>query len=449
MRRAVIAAGIALFTTLFFANLLMAQKVVLGNYSMDKMQWGMRYIRFPIKNQMADPVRVNVMIQTMYPSHYASGLERLQVDTTLTLPPHDSGEYHVFFEVPGSYGRMATRATVYFWPDSSKSGSKGTDSTFQVFSTVFIAQGEAQQYGSRKHCVGPPYAIIDYPILNFELPRYILFMLARGIQPTAISNTFGIDASYVQLLMSRMLDQGFFPFKGDPNMPGILAISEDEAYKLKDKTRAAGDLFAKWFDEKGGAALARILEKGNVDDFSRNMPALRMALLLNLLEEAWADPAKGFDIARFENEKNDLTVQNRLHWIVQGGDFFLPRLCLAAFDQKERLHFGTFSPNPQLPFDKAPIYNLRDSSEQMADAIPYVDAAAVRQMLAEARKQGLIKELAPKLKEIIVSAQADLEKFQPLQAPYLADYFYQTALGAYFIKHKPAGLDCIGVKYTP
>ena len=447
MRRAVIAAGIAVIMALLSFTPLHAQKVIVGSYGMDRMQWGMRYIRLPIRNQMADTVRVNVTVQTMFPSQYASGLERLQVDTVLVLPPNDSSEYHVPFEVPGSYGRMATRAVVYFWPDSSNPAVKGTDSTFQVFSTVFLAQGDAQQYGSRKHCLGPPYTVIDYPILNFELPRYILYMLARGIQPLTISNTFGIDAPYVQLLIERMHAQGFFPFSDSPGMPGILAISEEEAYKLKEKAKAADELFAKWYEDKGGAALSRILENGNVDDFSRNMPALRMVLLLNLLEEEWADSSKGFDIAHFENKKSDLAAQNRLRWIVQGGEFFLPRLCVATFEQKERLQFGTFSPNPQLPFDKATIYNLRDSSEQMADAIPYVDAAIVKQMLADARKQGLLKGIAPKLKEIILSAEADLEKFQPRLAPYLADYFYQTALGAYFIKHKPAGLDCIGVKY--
>jgi hypothetical protein len=194
-----------------------------------------------------------------------------------------------------------------------------------------------------------------------------------------------------------------------------------------------------------------MLDKAGIDDFSRHAPALRLWLLTVLLEaEPAPEGAEDFGIPRLDDMANDLRVQNRPRWIVQGGEFFLPRLCLAAFEQKGRLHIGTYSPNPQLPFEKAPIYDLRKAAEDNAGGIPYVTSAQLRQVLEAAEKQGLVKEIRGKLMEVILAARADLERYKPFQQPYLADYLYQLVLGGYFAGHRlESGLDCVGVAYVP
>jgi hypothetical protein len=147
--------------------------------------------------------------------------------------------------------------------------------------------------------------------------------------------------------------------------------------------------------------------------------------------------------------KSDITAQNRLHWIVQGGEFFLPRVCLMTCDQKQRLYLGLYTPDPQLAYDKMPLLALRDTVDKQAKMISSVDAAAIRTALDEAGKKKLIAPIAPKIMEKIIAAKADLETFKPSQMPYLADYFCQVVLGGYFAKHKKSGIDCVEVRYAP
>ena len=415
---------------------------------LDRIEWGIRTLTIKTDNPRDDTARLHVVIYSLYTDHYMSGLDRFDVDTNFVVPPHQSPVIKLSFEMPGSFGRIVTRAFVYWQFPQAGEGQKTSDSTFKTFSSVFIPKDEALQYSDSKHSLGPVYSIIDYPTLNFEFPRLILFLLSRGGTLWDIQELFIVEDGYTQLIYHRLREQGFFPLPGDTLSPGILAVTEPEAYKLRVRTQAAIETFAAWYAGGGGKGLMEIMRKAGLKDSLVVLPSLQLKILMTLLEKGWVNLPQGFDVSHFEKISADLALQNRPRWIVAGGEFFLPRLCGAAFEQNKMLLLSSFSPNPQLPYDKAPIYDIRKRAETAADSIPTIKVGQLRKAVAEAEKKGLLNDLAPKLKQVVLEAQGDLEKCQPYQMPYLADYIYSVVLGGYFVKHQPEGrFDCVQVKY--
>lgn len=424
------------------------QDIVIGKMELDKVEWGIRKLYIPVDNLRDDTAYLNVIIHTVYPAHYLSGIDRLTVDTTLTVAPFALGRLEVPFEIPGSFGRAVSRAVVFWRYKGSRTPPGVPDSTFQMFSTVFYAQEDATPYADRKHCIGPAYAMIDYFDMNFEYPRLILFLLARGENLDAINSLFDTETDYTGLLVQRLRDQGFFPFGTDSLVPGVLAIEEGEGYAIKSKVKDAGEAFATWYENTGGQQLDDIFAEVGLEPYTRELPALRMPILLTLLRENWVDTEHGFGVPQYEDMKTDLRALTHPRWFVQGGEYFMPKLCLAAFEENGRMHLGTFSPDPALPFDKAPIYDLRRAVEEAAGSLILVDARQIRDALARARQQNLAADVVDRLREIIPDAQTDIQRFAAYQTPYLADYIIRVILGDYFVDQGPSeGLDCIQVEY--
>jgi hypothetical protein len=440
-------AGLIFFLICMLGGTAAAQDVTVGEMSIDHLQWGERFLKVPIENHRNDSARISIYIQTVYPQHYLSGLDRLDVDTLLVIPPKTALELFPSFEIPGSFGRVGVRAQIYWRFDSGP--TVGPDSTFQVFTNVFQPTGQAGEYAGKRHSAGPAYSIMEHFQLNFEYPTLMLYLLARGQTLKEISTLFKAEMEYTQLTVNRFRKEGFFPRADDSLSPGLLAVSEKEGYPLKEKAKAAITAFTKWYEDGGGKKLNDILSDIDLDSDTRKLPSVQMPILLALLEQPWDNPQIGFEPFNFENQDHDIAMQNQPHWIMEGGDFFLPKLCLAVFEDNGVLHLSTFSPNPELPFEKATIYDMRKAAQDAGDeAITKIEATRMLQAVKEARKQGLTKELAAKLEPIIGEAQKGLEFCEPYKKAYLADYIYRMAIGGYFVEHKPEqGLDCVRIIY--
>ena len=424
------------------------QDVIIGDMSLDRMAWGKRVLHIPAENLLDDTARVSISIQTVYPGHYLSGLERLSVDTTVILPPNKSDELLIPFEIAGSFGRVATRAWVTWQFNHYQMPSGSIDSASQTFINVYKAKGDAVPYGARKHSIGPVYSVMDHFLMNFEYPRLVLFLLAQGETADSITVLFEAERDYTRLVVDRLRGEGFFPLASDSLAPGIVAITETEAYAIKDKVQPGLQAFTAWYEGSGRDKTAKILREAGMGDDVHALPAVQLPFLLTLLEQPWVDDKSGFDVMQFEKPGRDMAVQNQPRWIVQGGEFFLPKLCVGVFLQDSVVHVGTFNPNPSLPFDKACIYDMRKAVEQAVGSIASVEAAQFRKALQLARQQNLVADFAPELKKVVAAAKADVGSFRPYQEPYLADYVCRVILGGYFVSHKPAqGLDCVRVIY--
>ncbi len=423
-----------------------AQDVTIGDMTIDQLQWGERLLKVPVENHRDDTARLSIYIQTVYPHHYLSGLDRLDVDTFPAIPPNASVDLFPSFEIPGSFGRVGIRAQIYWRYDNRP--TMGPDSTFQVFTNVFEPKGEAGQYAGKRHSVGPAYSIMDHFQLNFEYPTLLLYFLARGQTLQEISTLFKAEMEYTVLTVDRFRKEAFFPRAEDSLAPGLLAVSEREGYPLKEKVQAALVAFTAWYENGGGKKLDGILADLDLDSRARKLPSVQTPILLALLEEPWNNPEIGLEAIGFENQDDDIKTQNQPHWIMEGGDFFLPKRCLAVFKDNGILHLATFSPNPELPYEKATIFDMRKAVQEADGALTRIDAARLRQAVEQARKQGLVKELAAKLDPVIDEAQAGLEFCPPYKKAYLADYIYRMALGGYFVDHPPeTGIDCVQVTY--
>ena len=449
-KRLVTRSAIVMAFMLLFAGPAISQDITIGDMTLDKIAWGVRTLTVPVENLRDDTAHIRVAMQTFYPGHYLSGLDRMEKDTTVSVGPKESALFVMPFEIQGSFGRVASQAVVSWRFDNYDIPEGQPDSVFQRFSKAFIARGDAAFYGGLKHSLGPVYSTIDHFLMNFEYPRLVLFLLARGETVDRINTIFASEMDYTQRLLQTLRIEGYFPLADDTLAPGILAVTEKEGYALKEDIKAASQAFAQWYDSKGQAELRGCFEKAGIDPYVQELPSLQMAIVLTLLKEDWVDKAHGFDIPHFDDIQYDLRAQNQPRWIVQGGEFFLPKLCLAPFEQNGNLHFGTFSPDPSLPYDKAPIYDLRQAAEQDAKSIIMLDVEQIRTVLKEAKDKMLTGELAEKFKPIIEKAQGEIATFKPYLAPNLADYVFESALGDYFIGHKPGeGLDCFQIKYQP
>jgi hypothetical protein len=427
----------------------MSQNFAIGDINLDQIKWGMRKLLIDVENPREDSVRIDILIKTFYPQHYLSGLDPFKVETTIVIQPLYFETYEIEMEIPASFDRLISRVEIFWRYNQPGPDDRELDSLFQRFSNVFKARDDAAVYGERKHSIGPAYCMIDYLEMNFEYPRLILFLLSRGESLEAINSMFYAEWAYTALLVERMRENGFFPFAKDTR-PGILAITENEAYAVKEKIKPLSEKFTRWFDEKGQKKLDEILTEFGVDDFTGGLPSIQMKMLLTLLEAEWVDPDAGFDISHFEKKEVDLQVQNKPKWIVQGGEFFMPKLCLAEFEEQGEYHVGTFSPDPSLPYDKAPVYDLRKAVEDASGAITSIDMEKFSQAVEKAKKKKLVKDISKDIMKTVEAAQADIEQFQEYQASYLADYIIRVMLGDYFSGHKPGdGLDCVRIRYQP
>lgn len=426
-----------------------AAKVNIGNMQMDWIAWGMRELIVPFDNQGADTAQIRLTIATLYQDHYLSGLDLYEEDTVLFLPPHQKQTVTLGFELPGSYGRAVSKAYAYWsYPQTSKA-EKIADSVGQTFSSIFHASQDASLYAERRHNTGPAFAQIDYPMLNFEFPRLLLYMLSRQMPVSKIERILIVDKEYIESVRQRLNDQGLFPFPDNIIAPGLLGISEMEGFKLKPDIRAAADKFATWFDSKGRKDLTKILEKADLDPTLADIPALQMEIILSLLRERWIATEQGFDISHYDLATEDIIQHNRPRWIVQGGGYFMPKLSLAAYEHDTGIYLATLSPDPSKKIERMVMEEMMAAVDAAAGTIPEVTTGQIKDIIKRAQKKNLIKDINVELLALIEKAKTEIEFIKPYQYPYLADYICRVVLGEYFIGHPPADgqPDCVSLRY--
>jgi len=420
-----------------------------GEMQLDYLQWGDRELMIPMHNESASALDVDVSVYILYANHYMSGLERLQVDTSFTLPSGYNDTASVFFELPGSFGRLIIRPLVVWRFDPPLENGPVADSSFKSFSTVFIVKDEGDQYTDRKHSLGPVYSIMDHDQMNFEIPRLMIYLLARGETLDDFNRLFIIDDDYADRILERLRNDGFFPFESEPMKPGVVAIAESEAYGVRDLVKKAAASFTEWYDGGKAAELDKILDKVGIDSYTRGYPSLKMQVLLSLLEDDGGEGASLLPPPQYKHMDEDIRNQNQPKWIVQGGEFFLPRLCLGVFEENGVMHIATFSPDPSLPFDKATIFDMRKAVDENTAPLPVIKAKTMRKIIEKAKKQKLIDGLRDTLAGTLTNIAALIAPYDESQRAYLSDYVYRMILGEYFINHTltDGGLDCIQVEY--
>ncbi len=435
---------------LIMSGVVFAQGVTIDQIEFDRNEWGSRNVFIQADNILDDTARLSIVIRTIYPGHYLSGLERLEVDTNVVLGPGASEDFVIPFKMHGSFERMVTRVQIFWRYDNYTPEPGVPDSTFQIFNNVFRARGEAANIAGKKYSIGPVYSVMDQLQMNFEYPRLVLYFLSRGEKPEKISTLFEADLEYTNEVIQDFREEGYFPISDDKLAPAIIGIAEYEGYVLKKAIDQASDAFAAWYDKGGRKEFGEILAGAGIDAYTAELPVVQMPLLIRLLMDSWINSASDYDVMHFEKMDQDLRSSNRTRWIVQGGDFFLPKLCLGVFEEKGDVCFGTFSPDPKLPFDKATIFNMRGKLEKDFGSATVLEAEQLRQAISEAGKKQFIDKIADELKSIVTDKQTleIFEHYRPYKAPYLADYMCRMALGRYFINYLPEeGLDCVRVKY--
>ncbi|MCP4568579.1 MAG: hypothetical protein GY841_13460 [FCB group bacterium] len=426
-----------------------AAQVNIGNMQMDWIAWGMRQLIVPFDNQGADTAQIRLTIATLYSDHYLSGLDLYEEDTVLFLPPHQKQTVILDFELPGSYGRGVSKAYAYWYYPQTSTAELKADSVGQSFSSVFHSSQDASLFAERRHNPGPAFAQIDYPMLNFEFPRLLLYMLSRQMPVSKIEKVLIVDKEYIESVRERLTDQGLFPFPDNIIDPGVLGISEMEGFKLKPEIRNTAAKFAKWFDNKGRKNLAKILDKAGLDPTLTDIPALQLEILLALLREQWITAEQGFDISHYDQATEDIIQHNQPRWVVQGGAYFMPKLSLAAYEHDNGMYLATLSPNPKLRIERMVMEEMMAAVDSAAGTIPEVTTGQIKDIIKRAKKKKLIKEINVDLLALIENAKAEIGFIKPYQYPYLADYICRVVLGEYFIGHPPADgrLDCVSVRY--
>ncbi len=426
-----------------------ADNLSVGNMEFDRVKWGMMDLTVPFNNPRNDTARVSVNILTLFHEHYLSGLERFPADTSIAVVPLSEETYKVPFEMPASYGTAVVRVKIHWRFDNPEPDDPPVDSVGQTFRAFLKIPESAAKYINQKHSIGPVYSMLDHELIMLEFPRLFLYLRSRGMSLNKIASTFEVETDYAETIYQRLKKDGFFPLAKDSLAPGIVAITEQEGYIVRARLNAAVRMFASWYDRQGHDELDQIMNRAGVDEFARRLPALQMSILLNLLGHRWVVSESGFDIARFQNIEKDLKNLNRPRWIVEGGEFFLPKLCLAAFEDDGMLHLTTFCPDPDLPYDKAPVFNMRKTVEESSGSTPIIDASQIRKIIREAEKANLLNFIADDLRSFILTVRPEIKKFKRYQAPYLADYVYRFVLGGYFDQHKPDQdwIDCVRIRY--
>ena len=446
-----------LFTALLIVMILFSSALpgmpdedfIVGEMKMDRLQWGMRQLAIPISNPRQDTAYVRVTTYTFYMDHYLSGMDNIATDTSFIVFPANIDTHTVHLEWPASFGRIVTRVHLYWRFNNPDSGQIAADSMSMSFSSVIRSGGDAALYEGVKHCIGPAWSVMDYPVMNYELPRLMLFLLSREVELNKIATILRVERRYNDRVFQQLTGEKFFPIPESTTSPGILGITESEAYVLRNRTNRALELFTAWYDDKGKNKLDKIIGKSGLDDGAAIMPSLRMVILLSLLREPLIDLPQGYDIFRFEDKRADLANLNRPAWIVQGGEFFMPRLCIAAADDDGSLRLSTYLPGPRLKFDKEAIIEMIAAVDSASGSIPRVKASTVAKIIRQAREDNLVEELAEELQPLIDDARFDIEHIKDYQEKYLAEYFFRIVLGAYFAKNRPSGItvDCIKVVY--
>jgi hypothetical protein len=335
----------------------------------------------------------------------------------------------------------------YFNP---RLGDEPYEEVTQTFRSYMKIPDPAAAYMNKIYSAGPMYSLMNNVLVNLDLGRIYMFKMAREERRDKVAKAFEIGVDYLKEFHERLVEEGLFPM---PNkyIPGLMAINEEEALEIKAILDARGiPLFKKWYEDHGRDAIDLAMMDAGIVETARDMPSLRMALLLNIMEPGWLDLEDGYVSMHFQDRQTDLNAYRRPLWIIEGGEFFLPRLCHAAFEEEDgTFYMSTFNPNTGLTYEKATIYDMRKIVSEDGIAAPLVEASQIRRALEAIKRDKRLESLPVNLKQLIYEVRPYLKKIKSYQAPYLVDYVYRYILGAYFIEHPVAKgwLDCVRVDY--
>ncbi len=442
--------GIALLFGLTISPVFAGNDIELGMMIFEKAFWGPVTLTIPIDNKRDDSAKINVEITLLFHEHYVSGLERFVTDTFFYIPPLHQQDHLVNFELPPSFGMVIIRVIVQREYVNPLPGDEYFEPVSQLFRSILKVPDGAADYMNRKYSVGPIYSVLDHQFINLDLGRIYMFEIARGTLLSEISDAFEVSNEYLRYIYRKLFDEGFFPDAVNKYTPGVMAVKEEEGQVIKRLLDSrALPMFRSWYESVIDPAMDQIMKDAGVVETARRLPSLKMAILLNLLGRDWINDKSGYKIMTFEDQQYDLSVYNRPFWIIEGGEFYVPPLCHAVFEENGELYMATFSPDPSLTYEKAAIFSMRREVEENEGAIPVVRAAQIGQIIDAFEKRGSPGKFGEELRLFIVTARPQIKKFRGYQVPYLTDYVIRYILGAYFLEH-PANndwIDCVRVEY--
>ncbi len=408
----------------------------INHAKLDPNRWGKRTLMLPIENPTEDSARLVISLRVSYQNHYLSSEEITEFDTSYVIPPNFSNKKLMYFTLEGSFGR-ATMQMLAKWKHFGDADTATYDSTFQTFNNNFAAQGDITGMDNYRYALGPMHSAWYNQKLNYEYPRLLLYLSSRGRSVDDANHMIRAHKDYAKEIFGHFRDEGILPLNSFENIQYMLAVSESEGFVIRPRIMAFAGEFSKWYADRGKEKLDRYLRESGVDSSASQAPALRMLILHTLIMEKW-NSDENQQIVSLVNSEKDISVSNKLRWIVQGGAFFQPRVCLSVFQEEgtEDVLIGSFAPDPSLTCTKLSLviqHNRAKKDLRIRDrAISNTDAADILSAVKLASKKKLVKKVGKKMQELMKQLQSDLPYYTDTLEANLADYICRIVIGECF-----------------
>lgn len=449
LRRIII---LLVFTAGVCISWIQAESLILNRITLDPNRWGERTLTLPIENPVDDTARLKISLVVGYANHYLSGEEKMAFDTAFIIPPGFSGTRQMNFTLDGSFGR-AKISLLAKWKYVNTPQLAVHDSTFQTFSNNFAARGDALGLDNYRYALGPMHAAWIDRHFNFEYPRLLLYLVSRGKTVDEVQHMFYPDSNYTRELADHFRRRGILPKESSDEPQSFLALSENEAFAIHAQAKAFSEEVCSWYRSKGSSRLDTCLSESGVDSAAALIPALRLAMLYSLLVEPWiADSEDSW--RAFADWQEDVETLNRPRWLVQGGAYFQPRLCLAAFVSGEdnELLLGTFSPDYSLVCSKLAMIFMHERAKKDLSirdaAIAGVSTSALRRAIETARDRNVGAGIRKILDKLINESRKHVAHYNDRMSAALADYICRNALASCFTDEPQLMLDkFVAVRY--
>ncbi|MCK5126598.1 MAG: hypothetical protein KAR42_10105 [candidate division Zixibacteria bacterium] len=426
---------------ILFAILLLSVTAVnagflrVNNMKLDPNHWGERHIIIPIENPSQDSARMTAELTITYPNHYLSGTETEAIDTSFIIESLFTGKKKFNFYLNGSFGR-ARMALVLKWKHVSDDPETVYDSTVQIFSNNFSARGDARGLVMHRYPIGPMGAMSNYNNLSYEYPRLVLYLTSRGTSIKDLNKMFRSDTTYTKAIIDEFRKRGLYPADTSYLNPAVLAISESEGFTARPKIMNFAAIFSEWYLSKGEKQLNKYLADAAIDSAAADIQALKMQILYHALLFEWGTNTE-YKLGERVNLADDLRYLNTLHWIVQGGEFFQPRVCMSAFTiDSTNLILGAFRPDQTLVCSKLALTFMYDRAKWNNGVgksnLPEITIEQFSALLNKAQKGNLVDNLTKKLRQTIADVKGDLGFYSENKEYFLADYIVRITVGNCF-----------------
>lgn len=409
---------------------LVAQDFGVNRIQIDRKKWGFRNIEMIIINGGSDTANVAVTIKTTTPGNYLSGEEVIITDSTFDVYPGTDAAYKFPMEWPGAYGRISSLVNVEWQIRRQQGENIDSGYTSQVIEASINPGVDIYGYRDTKFSLGPMAAVGEYQFINYEYPRIMLYLLARDKSVYDLQSLFTVEVEYNKELIRRFAAIGLFPYATDSDQPAMVGISEKDAYALVEIIKSAGEDFRAWIDNDGREFMSNVYSAVKADADSGGRELLYLLTILT----AWSNhfindyyhPAE-FNVAAMDQYR--LTTPR---WLVQGGDFFMPKLSLVPFFDVEYLNIA---PIVRLSGEKHESKLLQEAAwafDNEESTVLQVDASVVRKAVEMLNNNKEFSKVSDKVFKKVDLAFETIEAIKASQKPYLAEYFFRKLLGDYF-----------------